>query len=242
MKPFPIANIAHAAHVTRWHSVPAYERPSIAEHSWLVCVYALYLAKGILVDFTAEEERMLTRLALWHDVAETITGDLPTPVKRYIESLFPQGQSPLDSLEEQLCEPYAEAKAEAPGYIKIIVKLADVMDATNFAVNEIKGPARLKISKERKASFAAYIQKGEREYPQYQWSYAHDLLKELLTSEPIGIDFTELVDHSHVGAMPLNDSRRGCQTERKECPHASLTTRSLIVELLSRLVGRRPAA
>lgn len=239
MNRFPIANIAHSADVTRWHSVPSLKNPSIAEHSFLVTLYSLYLAQGILKEFSAEEERMITRLALWHDMAETITGDLPTPVKRYLESLFPSGQSPLDKLEERLCEPYAQAKHDAAAHIRIIVKLGDVLDAIHFAENEIKGRARRKIFNERKQAFKNYVDKGAREFPQFNWEFAHVLLEDLLTSEPTSIDFKEFFENEQFEGQALNPGAGQWETKRKGALHAECSTWTLAVEIFRRIFGRR---
>ena len=52
------------------------------EHSWQVAVvaHALALIKNRLYGGALDENRVAV-LALYHDVSETVTGDLPTPVK-----------------------------------------------------------------------------------------------------------------------------------------------------------------
>ncbi|MBD8089379.1 HD domain-containing protein [Pseudomonas fluorescens] len=229
---FPIANIARSADVRRWHTTPSYKAPSIAEHTCLVAHYSLYLLTGIVEQPTAEQELKILKLALWHDMSETITGDVPTPLKRYLESLFPAGQSPLEKLEERLCEPYAIAKEDADGLSKIIMKLADVLDAAHFAQNEIKARASKAIFDERKAAYASYVAKGEAEYPDYNWHYAHELLEDLMTSEPVSIAFTELMAHD---ATPELLNSPAVQWETKKKGSSDATTWALIRELGSRI-------
>jgi len=238
---FPIANIALAADVRRWHKTPSYKAPSISEHTCQVSHYSLYLLNGIVGTPTVEQELKLLKLAMWHDMSETITGDVPTPLKRYLESLFPQGQSPLEILEERLCRPYAEAKRDADDLTKIIMKLADVLDAAHFAQNEIKARASKTIFDERKAAYASYVAKGESQYPDYNWHYAHELLDELMTSEPVSIAFTELMAHQANPEL-LNPGAVQWETKKKGSNYDTRSTWSLVRELGSRLFGSRPSA
>lgn len=238
---FPIANIALSADVRRWHKTPSYKAPSIAEHTCLVAHYSLYLLSGIVEHPTAEQELKLLKLALWHDMSETITGDVPTPLKRYLESLFPPGQSPLEKLEERLCVPYADAKDDADGLSKIIMKLADVLDAAHFAQNEIKARASKAILDERKAAYADYVKKGQSEYPNHNWQYAHDLLNDLMTSDPVSIAFTELMAHE-VNPEVLNPLTAQWDTKKKGSGYDTRSTFSLVRELCARLFGYRPSS
>lgn len=238
---FPIANIALAADVRRWHKTPSYKAPSISEHTCQVAHYSLYLLNGIVKNPTVEQELKLLKLAMWHDMSETITGDVPTPLKRYLESLFPAGQSPLEILEERLCKPYARAKDDADELTKIIMKLADVLDAAHFAQNEIKARASKAIFDERKAAYASYVDKGKTLFPEHNWKYAHELLNELMTSEPLSIAFSELMAHEG-GADLLNPLPGQWDTKKKGSGYASQSTFSLIRELCARLFRFRPNA
>ncbi|MFQ5855625.1 MAG: HD family hydrolase [Anaerolineae bacterium] len=65
---------------------------SVADHTYGVALTALLLAD--LIDETVDRERLLI-LALLHDLAESITGDIPSPASRF----FPPGAK--ESVEEQ---------------------------------------------------------------------------------------------------------------------------------------------
>lgn len=66
------------AHVPRWVIARTHRRQSVAEHSYFVALYARQIAIEIGYD---RLEDLLT-YALWHDLSETVTGDIPGPVKR----------------------------------------------------------------------------------------------------------------------------------------------------------------
>jgi len=136
---FKIQDIARAATVTRWHSVNCLRYPSIAEHSWLVAMYARDILNRINPNATDTEKLILMEYCLFHDLPEVLTGDMATPVKRLLESLFPDGESPLDLIEEALCPEYKVLKDRISGtYLAVIAKLADVLEAVKFIYVEGK--------------------------------------------------------------------------------------------------------
>lgn len=68
--------------VPRWGIVRVLQRQSVADHSFYVAVYADALAD--LLGWGPEHRAHLLRSALWHDVDEIVSGDIPGPVKRQI--------------------------------------------------------------------------------------------------------------------------------------------------------------
>jgi 5'-deoxynucleotidase len=75
--------------IKRWSLMRNAHEENVMEHSWDVAViaHALALIKnryfGGQVDANA-----ITTAALYHDVTEVITGDLPTPIKYHSSTLF----------------------------------------------------------------------------------------------------------------------------------------------------------
>jgi putative hydrolase of HD superfamily len=67
---------------TGWLVCGVTQPESIAAHSYMVAVIALWLADHI--DETVHIERLM-RIALFHDISEAILTDLPAPVKRFID-------------------------------------------------------------------------------------------------------------------------------------------------------------
>lgn len=200
---FSIANVAHSANVTRWHSARCMRYPSIAEHSFLVTMYSRYLALAIAPDMTRDEILSMNDLGLVHDLPEVKTGDMATPLKRALEAMFPKGQSPIDKLEEKLCAPYRAMREEThDSYIAVIVKLADIMEAIQFIDAEGKGKAARKILRERTKAFNDYVKLGQERWPALKWLEAQKVLDSLLNDEPETIDFEEIIsDFTPVGAI-----------------------------------------
>jgi len=130
---FKIQDVARSSNVTRWHSVNCYRFPSIAEHSFLVTMYARELLYRIIPDASDKDRLLLLEFSLVHDLPEVLTGDMSTPIKRRIEAMFPEGESPLDKIEEDLCPDYKNLKYEIKGSpLQRIAKLADILEAIKF--------------------------------------------------------------------------------------------------------------
>lgn len=134
-----IQDIARSATVTRWHSVNCLRYPSIAEHSYLVTMYARDILKRLNPNATIQERLLLIEYCMFHDLPEVLTGDMATPVKRLLESMFEDGESPLDIIEEALCPEYRDLKKQISGtYLAVVAKLADVLEAVKFIYVEGK--------------------------------------------------------------------------------------------------------
>ena len=86
---FDIRNLPFAGTVTRWHSVNCHRYPSVAEHSCLVALYAREIASRVYPSLSAEDQVLLYELSLMHDLSEVVTGDMPSPIKRQLKTVFP---------------------------------------------------------------------------------------------------------------------------------------------------------
>lgn len=82
-----------AAHVSRWHIINHHGRQNIAEHSFIVTLIAIDLYQQIVGYDPSDDAHdadllRLVMAALFHDMPEVRTGDLPTPAKRYIREML----------------------------------------------------------------------------------------------------------------------------------------------------------
>ncbi|WP_338924149.1 YfbR-like 5'-deoxynucleotidase (plasmid) [Pseudomonas silesiensis] len=194
---FPISNVAHSADVGRWHSVATAggHKQTLAAHSHLVTMYSRYLVAAIAPNVTTEDLLLLLETAMWHDMPETKTGDMSTPLKRCIERDYPKGESPLDKLEMKLCPPYAQLKERIKdSYLEVILKLADIMDAIHYINHAGVGKAAGRISRERCVAFQSYVTLGHGKWPEYNWLGASAVLDALLNGEPDTLDFEEMIE------------------------------------------------
>ena len=68
--------------IKRWSLMRSQDQENVMEHSWEVATiaHALALIKNRYFDGQVDPQKIATA-ALYHDVSEVITGDLPTPIK-----------------------------------------------------------------------------------------------------------------------------------------------------------------
>jgi 5'-deoxynucleotidase YfbR-like HD superfamily hydrolase len=123
--------IAAGAEVTRYHTVFTFNNETVGHHSHGVAMMVLMIKP----DASAS----LLKAALYHDLAEQVVGDIPSPAKRRF------GLSErLDKLELSVIE---EAGIENPVLTDEearVLKLADIAQGALFCAREIQlGNARL---------------------------------------------------------------------------------------------------
>ena len=129
------AFVSRMKYINRWGLMRNTAQENLKEHSQSVAMLAhalgvinnLYFGGGVNPD-------RLAAVALYHDAEETITGDMPTPVK-YFSS----------SLRAAFAEVETEAKETLRGLLycgdereRRLVKAADVLDAYIKCVEEAK--------------------------------------------------------------------------------------------------------
>lgn len=120
--------------VERWGIVRAHRRGSVAGHSHRVAIYADQIAEIVR---WAGDRAMLLRHALWHDMAEQFTGDMPGPYKHAV--LDPDGANTIEHVEMTRRFPHLEW--QVPGTmmgneVLSIVKAADLLDELLWTVDE----------------------------------------------------------------------------------------------------------
>lgn len=188
----PMADIANMAHVQRWHASHVTRPQTLAEHVCLVTIYAHRILEKVAPNHSKEDALALVLYALYHDLAESVLGDMPTPSKRYLESMFPMGQSPLDQLEEMVCPEQARyANAVKGSYLAHIGKLADILDAMHFIGLEGKGPRGEMVFNGRMKAYEDLVKKAKSQFPEYQWDEALKVRDELLHGQCTEIEFVE---------------------------------------------------
>ncbi len=125
-------------YILRWSLMRNVNRENIAEHSYHVAVLAHSLAV-IARDVFGKDinpERAAV-CALYHDLPEILTGDLPTPIKYYNADIKKAYKSIERDCSERLLEGLcpemrggiSEAVLEEDGEILRIVRAADKLDA-----------------------------------------------------------------------------------------------------------------
>lgn len=121
--------------VPRWGIVRTINTQSVAEHSYYVALYTADICHVLGLQYLMAEA---VTYALWHDVAELFTGDIPGPVKRRIVDYTKLNEFNQEAISKTF--PYEESAN--PGLVvslesRTIVKLADCMEEVAFLATEI---------------------------------------------------------------------------------------------------------
>lgn len=126
-----------ASIVKRWSIVRTLNTDTVAEHSFYVSFYALQIAR--LVNWPGPYAD-LTFMALMHDVEETFTSDIISPVKKQIVDPDALSNFVSEQMKERM--PLVEAQLQAiadsmwGSSIERIIKVADKTDACLFLILE----------------------------------------------------------------------------------------------------------
>ena len=141
------AFVSRMKYINRWGLMRNTAQENLKEHSQSVAMLAhalgvinnLYFGGGVNPD-------RLAAVALYHDAEETITGDMPTPVKYFSSSLraaFAEVETEaketlLSMLPDEMSEVYRGLLYCGDERERRLVKAADVLDAYIKCVEELK--------------------------------------------------------------------------------------------------------
>ena len=142
------ALLGRMRYITRWGLMRNTFSENIQEHSHQVAVlaHALALIRRDILKLSGPDPDKCAVAALYHDASETLTGDLPTPIKYYnpdIMASYKQvervaAQRLLDMLPPELVDSYKHLILEDDPEVLPIVKAADKLSAYIKCVEEQK--------------------------------------------------------------------------------------------------------
>ena len=134
--------------ITRWGLMRNTFSENLTEHSYMTAVlaHALALIRRDILKLDGPDPDRCAVAAMYHDVSEILTGDLPTPVKYYnadIKAAYKQveriaGNRVLDMLPQELRSSYEHDVLEDDPAVKPIVKAADKLSAHIKCLEEQK--------------------------------------------------------------------------------------------------------
>ena len=166
--------------IARWGLMRSSIPENVQEHSHETAVYAhaLGLIRREVFQKPCNAERLAV-LALYHDASETLTGDLPTPVKYYdrrIRTAYKDverraEEKLLTLLPEELRKAYAPVLTPAAEDAELwpLVKAADKLSALTKCMAERKAGNREFLSAE--SATRAAIE--EMALPEAEWFLTH---------------------------------------------------------------------
>jgi len=135
-------------YITRWGLMRNTFSENLTEHSYMTAMlaHALALIRRNVLKLDGPDPDRCAVAALYHDVSEILTGDLPTPVKYYnadIKKAYKQvehiaGNRVLDMLPQELRSSYEHDVLEDDPAVRPIVKAADKLSAHIKCLEEQK--------------------------------------------------------------------------------------------------------
>ena len=141
------ALISRMKYIDRWALMRNTDTENIQEHSHQVAVLAHGLAVIENRYFGGQlDTGQVALAAIYHDAAEIITGDMPTPIKYYNSQLrdaykdveHMAEQKLLSMLPEEMRPDYADLFESPDPDIRRIVKAADKLSAYIKCIEELK--------------------------------------------------------------------------------------------------------
>ena len=142
------ALLGRMRNITRWGLMRNTFSENLTEHSYMTAVlaHALALIRRDILKLEGPDPDRCAVAAMYHDVSEILTGDLPTPVKYYnadIKAAYKQveriaGNRVLDMLPQELRSSYEHDVLEDDPAVKPIVKAADKLSAHIKCLEEQK--------------------------------------------------------------------------------------------------------
>lgn len=113
-----------AGRVERWHTLDTNRTQNVADHTYGVLHTLLFITEN-------ECSRDLMVAAMFHDVAEHITGDIPHPFKQKLKTLFDRMED--DVYDDMGINPFADITEEE----KVILKQADLIEMGVWGTGEL---------------------------------------------------------------------------------------------------------
>ncbi len=142
------AFLGRMRYITRWGLMRNSFSENLQEHSHQVAIlaHALALIRRDILYLPSPDPEQCAVAALYHDAAEILTGDLPTPIKYYSPELRQAyrvvedaaGEKLLSMLPPALRESYRDYVLEQNEAVNPIVKAADKLAAYIKCLEELK--------------------------------------------------------------------------------------------------------
>ncbi len=169
------AYVERMKYIRRWSLMRSLRDETDMEHSFQVAyvAHALAIIGNELYGKAYDIGKVLS-LALYHDLPETITGDMPTPIKYcrpemravYKDIEKNAGRSLLATLPEEIRPAFAASIApEGKSEEKALVKMADKISAYLKCLEETKaGNTEFRLAMEGKFEELSHVENEELQY------------------------------------------------------------------------------
>lgn len=130
-----LMEILEAGEVQRFHTCAGVDKQEVKSHSWGVAVIADYIMGAEGCD---HEKVAVLRLAMYHDVSEQATGDIPAPVKWD----YPEIQEILAHAEEAWERRVGLYLPKVDKRLEMILKVSDWLDGAFYCLSRMRDGRR----------------------------------------------------------------------------------------------------
>lgn len=121
---FDFQQVMRLSAIRRWGIVEMSRSQSVAEHSYNVALIAGAISRQI--DSSDAMHSHILQWALAHDLPEVVTGDIPSSLKQCHPETF-------EDVEASMFPEMTHVKEQLPTVVLRVVKVADFVDAIQFA-------------------------------------------------------------------------------------------------------------
>ena len=154
------AMVSRMKYINRWALMRNEHSENLSEHSFEVAViaHALAVIKNKRFGGTVNGEKAAL-MGLFHDSPETLTGDMPTPVKYYSEEV----RNAYKTVEENACKSLVEMLPEdfQSEFSPLLIPNEEDAELWKLVKAADKISALIKCLEERKAGNSEFIKAGE---------------------------------------------------------------------------------
>ncbi|MBQ9940118.1 MAG: 5'-deoxynucleotidase [Clostridia bacterium] len=173
--------------IVRWGLMPCTKTENLSEHSLETAFLAHALSVIGVTHFsrTYNPER-IAAIAMYHDMTEVLTGDLPTPVKYYNDEMriaYKQIEKAASDklfsfLNNDMCEYYEKLITAADEQEENIIKAADKLSAHIKCLSELKS-GNLEFETAAESTFSALKKNSCPELDYFVENYLDSFSKDL---------------------------------------------------------------
>lgn len=154
------AMVSRMKYINRWALMRNEHSENLSEHSFEVAViaHALAVIKNKRFGGNINGERAAL-MGLFHDAPETLTGDMPTPVKYYSEEV----RNAYKTVEENACKSLIEMLPEdfRDEFSPLLISREEDAELWKLVKAADKISALIKCLEEKKAGNSEFIKAGE---------------------------------------------------------------------------------
>ncbi len=154
------AMVSRMKYINRWALMRNEHSENLSEHSFEVAViaHALAIIKNKRFGGNINGERAAL-MGLFHDAPETLTGDMPTPVKYYSEEV----RNAYKTVEENACKSLIDMLPEdfQSEFAPLLISQEEDAELWKLVKAADKISALIKCLEERKAGNSEFIKAGE---------------------------------------------------------------------------------